>query len=137
MQMPHDSDNIISAHANPQTVGFRTAGRGYTSFAILRIPVLVQRPPPTTQARRPSPLMPAARTQPARVKRIPFHAAAVEEIFGVVALAALPRTHRVRPPPAQRTTNVAVVRLFVVRLVNGIGRILRRQVLLGKREDGY
>src|SRR5262249_60062122 len=133
MQMPHDSDNIISAHANPQTVGFRTAGRGYTSFAILRIPVLVQRPTSATQARRPSPLMPAARTQPARVKSIPFHAAAVEKIFGADTLAALPRTPRVRPPPAQRATNVAVVRLLGIRLVNGVGRILPRQVPLAER----
>src|SRR5262249_33232297 len=83
-------------------------------FAILlprRIPVLVQRPAPATQTRRPSPLMPAAGTPPASVKRVPYRAAAAEEIFRVRAIVAHPRTPSVRPPPAQRAANTALARL--------------------------
>src|SRR5262245_62417153 len=105
-------------------------------FRVLRIPVLVQRPSRTTQARRPSPLMPAAGTQSARVKRVPYHSASAEEVFRVCAIDALPTTRGVRPPPAQRAANMTVDRLFFVRLVNGIGRILRRLAFLEKREDG-
>src|SRR5215475_5117217 len=41
MQMPHDRDNIISAHANPQTVGRRTDGRGITSSAFFLFPIFL------------------------------------------------------------------------------------------------
>jgi len=80
--------------------------------------------------------MTATGTPPARVKRVPYRAAAAEEIFRARAIVAHPRTPSVRPPPAQRAANTALARLFVVRLVNGIGRIRRRESLLEKREEG-
>lgn len=113
-----------------------TAGHSSPLFAILRIPVFVQRPAPATQTHRPSPLVPAAGTQPARVKRVPCHAATAEEIFGIRAIAARPNTPCVRLPPAQRAANTAVARLFVAQLVGSIGRVLRRRGLLEKREEG-
>src|SRR5215475_2461526 len=107
-----------------------------TLFAILRIPVIVQRPFHATYTRRKSPLMTAARTQPARVKRVPYIAAAAEKVFRVIAIAARPIAPGVRLPTAQGTANTAVGRFFVVQLVNGVCRILRRPAFLEKREDG-
>src|SRR5215475_8853129 len=95
----------------------------------------MQRPATATQTRRPSPLMPATGTPPARVKRVPYRAAAAEETFRIRAVAAPPGTPRVRPPAAQRAANAALVRLFIVRLVNGIGPARRRDSLLEKREE--
>src|SRR5262245_39335870 len=81
--------------------------------------------------------MPAAGAQPPRVESVPIRAASAEEIFRVRAIGAHPRTPRVRLPTAQRAANPALPRLFVVRLIDGAGRVRRHEPLLEKREEGY
>src|SRR5688572_544642 len=104
-------------------------------FAVFRIPIFVQGPNLATQTCRPSPLMAATGTQPARIESVPYRAAAAEEIFRMPAIAASPCAPRLRPPPARRAANTALVRVFVISPINGIGRVRRRKTLLEKGED--
>src|SRR5215471_18942133 len=79
--------------------------------------------------------MPATGTPPSRVKGVPCHPAAAEEMFRIRVIVAKPETPCVRPPAAQRAANAAMIRLFIVRLVNGVGPVRRRDSLLEKREE--
>jgi hypothetical protein len=61
------------------------------------------------------PLVAAAGAAPAGRKRIPRHAATVEEVFRVITVAAIPAARSVRTPFTERATNVAKLIRFVAR----------------------
>ena len=63
------------------------------------------RPALAAQADCPAPLVAAAGAEPAGLKRIPRRAAAVEEVFWVITVAAIPVARCVRTPFTERATN--------------------------------
>jgi len=69
-----------------------------------------------------------------RVKSVPDGAATAEEELGVPAIIALPAAGCLWTPFAQRASNAAGFRLFVVLPGMAFGNLLRHQASLKKRE---
>ena len=78
-------------------------------IVVLFVPLFVERPLVTHEARRPAPLMPTAGTQAARVERVPHRAAAIEKSLGLGTRAAIPLASPPRRPFTERTADAARV----------------------------
>ena len=79
--------------------------------------------------------MSTAGAQAARGESIPDRPATIVEIFGMPAIIARPEARGVRLPLAERATNPAEKRFFVIYLCDFIRRFIRQTAFLKKRKD--
>jgi hypothetical protein len=114
-------------------VDFRDLGVVFLNSVLIFIPLFMSRPALAAQADRPAPLVAAAGAEPARAKSIPGRAAAVEEVFRVIAVAAIPAARSVRTPFAERATNAVELLIFVARR-SFLGSLGWRQSVLEEPE---